>query len=223
MIERFLYMALDDGITQITEDPTLLDLIFEDLFELDETEVEGIKTVWAAKPPSVIHGYAPRDVDPPVFSIVLQAESETERFLNDDGLQITDVEDEDFGADCKVSIWQHSYNILIYTEHPDVTAYYYQVAKSILLASGDFFVDRDIHAIQLSGSDLAPDPRYIPEHLFARNLTFKCDRLFTRIDRDSKAGKAFQVAGIHIDKTGSASDVGGVKTLVTPILPDELE
>jgi len=35
------------------------------------------------------------------------------------------------------------------------------------------------------------------------------------VDRLSLSQKAFQVAGIHVDKSGSPSDVGGVKTLVT--------
>ena len=223
MIQRFIFLALKDGIDQITEDLTLLELLFEDLYELDPKEVEAIKTHFASKPPTVIHGYAPRDVVLPVYSIILGNEAESERFLNDDAPQITDPEDPDFGADVKSSIWDHTYHILTYAEHPDVTSYYYEIAKSILLSSNDFFVERDLFDIRMSGQDLAPDPRYMPEHAFARRLAFSCDREFRRVDRDSKAGKAFKVAGIHIDKSGSDSDVGGVKTLVEPIAPDELE
>jgi hypothetical protein len=223
MIQRFLFLALTDGIAQIQADPTLLEQLFEDLYELDPDEVEGIKTVFAAKPPKVIHGYSPRDVDPPMYSIVLKGEQETETFLNNDAPQVTDVESPDFGADVKTSIWQHNYLVFTYSEHPDVTGYYYEIAKSILLASTDFFADRDLFDISLSGQDLAPDPNYLPEHLFARALSFQCERQFTRVDRDSKAGKAFQVGGIHIDKAGSPSDVGGVKTLMTPISPEDLD
>lgn len=221
MIQRFIYMALVDGITQLTEDPTLLDQLFSDLYELSPTEVAGIKQVFAAKPPKVIHGYAPRDVDPPVYSIVLQGEHESETFLNNDGLQISDPEDPDFGADVKTSIWRNSYHILAITEHPDVTSYYYEIAKSIFLASTDFFADRNMFEIRITGQDLSPAMSYLPEHLFARNLVFQCDREFQRVDRDSKAGKAFAVSGIHIDESGSPSDVGGVKTLMIPV--DELD
>lgn len=222
MIQRFLFLALQDGIAQISADLTLLDDLFAELYELDPTEVASIKTHFAAKPPKVIHGYAPRNVEPPVFSIVLMNEGESATFLNNDALQICDPDDPDFGADVKASIWQHSYHILTYTEHPDVTSYYYEIAKSILLASTDFFVERDLFDIQMSGQDLMPDPRYIPEHLFARRMVFNCDRQFRRVDRASKAGKAFKVAGIHIDESGSPSDVGGVKTLVEPISPEDL-
>lgn len=219
MIQRFLFLALKDGIDQIKADPTILEQLFEELYELDPTEVDAIKTHFEAKPPKVIHGYAPRDVEAPVYSIVLMADGETETFLNNDAPQITDIENPDFGADVKSSIWQSTYHVLTYAEHPDVTSYYYEIAKSILLASTDFFADRDLFDIQMSGQDLAPDPRYIPEHLFARRLVFTCDREFARVDRDSKAGKAFKVGGIHIDKSGSPSGVGGVKTLVEPIPP----
>lgn len=216
MIERFIYMALRNGITQIEEDPSLLELLFRDLYELDTAEVEAIKTVFAAKTPKVLHGYAPRDVEVPCYSIILQSESESVRFLNDDAPQIDDIDDIDFGADVKSTVWEHSYQILTYTEHPDVTAYFYQIAKSIILAQGDFFDNHGVFNIQLSGQDLMPDPRYIPEHLFARNLTFRCDDEFLRVDRESLGGKAFTIGGLHIDNTGSPSEVGGVKTLITP-------
>ncbi len=158
-----------------------------------------------------------------MYSIILGNEAESEHFLNNDAPQITDPEDPDFGADVKSTVWDHSYHILVYAEHPDVTSYYYAIAKSIILSSFGFFEDRGLFDIRLSGQDLAPDPRYMPEHAFARRLVFTCDRQFRQVDRASKSGKAFQVAGIHIDESGSDSDVGGVKTLVTPISPDELK
>ncbi len=223
MIQRFLFMALVDGLLQLQEDPTILDQLFEELWELAPQEVEGIKTYFAANPMNVIHGYAPRDVKLPTYSIVMMDEHESNKFLNDDTRQVMDEESSDFGADVKGSVWNHTYHILTFTEHPDVASYYYEIAKSILFASLDFFADRDLFDIDISGGSLAPDPNYMPEHLFERRVVFRCERLFERVDRESKAGKAFQVGGIHIDKSGSPSDVGGVKTLITPIAPDELE
>lgn len=215
MIQRFIFDALKDGIAQFQSDPTLFDLLFTELFAFGETEIAAIKTVFAAKPPKVIHGYAPLDMEVPVWSIILQDEREALKVLNNDTGQIEDIDDPDFGADVKGTIWQHRYDILVYTEHPDVTTYYYEIAKSILLGSNDFFVDQDLFDIDISGGDLMPDPRYIPENVFVRRISFGCMRLFTRVDRDSRLGKAFKVSGIHIDKSGSPSDVGGVKTLVT--------
>lgn len=222
MIQRFLFEALKDGVEQFTADLTLFDQLFSEVYALSETEIAAIKTFWVNSsddphrgPPKVIHGYAPRDVEIPVYSIVLANEKEALMWLNDDIGQIEDEEDPNFGADQKGSIWNHQYDILVYHEHPDVTGYLYEIAKSIILASHEAFVERGLFDISVSGADLAPDPRYIPEHLFARKMSFSCSRLFDRVDRESRFGKAFAVSGIHIDKAGSPSDVGGVKTLVT--------
>ena len=223
MIQRFIFDALQDGVEQISSDLTILDQLFREVYDLSDTELDAIKTFWANEgdddkrgPPKVIHGYAPRDVKIPVYAIVLESETESLTWLNNDSGQVEDPNDPDFGADIKGSIWNHRYGIHIYHEHPDVTTYIYEIAKSILLASFEFFNDQGMFDIDVSGADMVPDPRYIPEHFFGRKLTFACQRCFTRIDRDSAQEKAFKVSGLHIDRGGSSSDVGGVKTLIKP-------
>lgn len=222
MIQRLLYTRLKEGIQVILEDPTLLDQLFLDLFELSTEEVEGIKTAFASKTPSVIHGYARAESDFPLYSIVLGNERETDTYLSDDAGMIDDPEDPLFGTDRYSSIWESTFNILCYTEHPDLTVYYYEIAKSILISSPDF-TDWGVIDYSMSGMDLMPDPRYIPEHLFVRQLNFDAKYEFLRLGHKSRLGKAFKVRGIHVDKSGSPSDVGGVKTLVYPsgILDEE--
>ncbi len=220
MIQRFLFDALTDGIAQITADLTILDQLFDEVYELGEAELAAIKKFWTNTtdashgPPTVIHGYAPKDVVIPVYAIVLESETESLTWLNNDSGQVEDINDPDFGADIKGSIWNHRYGIHIYHDHPDVVTYIYEIAKSILLASNDFFSDKGLFDIDISGGDMMPDPRLIPENLFGRKVTFGCQRCFTRLDKESKVGKAFKVGGIHIDSGASSSDVGGVKTLV---------
>lgn len=215
MIQRLLYTTLKDGLEAIQNDLTILDDLFIQLYELERSEVEAIKTAFQTKPPGVIHGYARTDTDFPVFSIVLQSEQEDEHYMGDDAGMIDDTDDPDFGADRISTIWNHNYNILCYTEHPDLTLYYYEIAKAIFMTAD--LNSLDLFNAHVSGMDLMPDPRYIPEHLFARQLAFTASREFERIDSASKLGKAFRVRGIHVDESGSPSDVGGVKTLVDPI------
>lgn len=215
MIERTLYKALTQGIEAISKDQAVLDLLFQ-FHGLDATEIAAIKAVWAKTPPSVVHGYAPVHSTFPLYSIVLQNEGETQTFLGDDVGTIDDEEDENHGADLKGSFWRHAYQVLIYAEHPDVCLYYYEIAKAILVEahSEKVFQDEGIHAMRLSGADIAPDARFVPEHLFLRALTVEAEREFQRVDLSSKLGKAFKVSGLHVDKEGSPSDVGGAKTLV---------
>lgn len=216
MIERFLFTVLKRGIEEIQADPEIIDDLFADLHSLAAPEIAAIKTVFATSPPKVVHGYAQSEMVLPVYSIILAEESETDMFIGDDVGMVLDEEDPDFGADIKGSVWQHNYTILCYAEHPDTTRYIYETAKAILIVgTADVFLPEGIHGIRFSGSDLSPNKVYIPEHLFVRQLNFQCRRLFQRVDRQSKLGKAFKVAGIHIDSAGSPSDVGGVKTLVT--------
>lgn len=221
MIQRLLYDTLKAGIETIHADMKILEQLFGDMFELSDEEIEGIKTAFTTKPPNVIHGYARTDSDFPLYSIVLGNEGEAETYLGDVAGMVDDPSSEDFGTDVLSSIWESTFQILCYTEHPDLTVYYYEIAKSILLAA-DLY-SWGVVDWSLSGMDLAPDPRYIPEHLFARQLTFRGQYEFQRFDRGSRLGKAFKVAGIHVDKSGSPSDVGGVKTLVEPagILEEE--
>jgi hypothetical protein len=216
MIQRFLFTALKLGVEEIQNDPSILEYLFEDHFSLSETERLIIQQVFEETPPKVFHGYLPKDAEVPAYSITLVREGETEHLIGDDAGMVTDQSDPDFGADCYSAIWEHSYNVHCYSQHPDVTSYIYEAAKSIILAQDQVFVGEGLFEIHVSGMDLAPDPRYIPEHLFVRQLTFSCQREFQRVDRAARLRKAFAVRGIHIDSAGSPSDVGGVKTLITP-------
>lgn len=214
MLHRFLFNVLKTGLTAVKDDPRILDDLFAEGYQLDSSESEAIKTYFLAKPPTVINGYARQDTIFPAIAIVLSSEREAQNFLGDSAGQVMDDSDLD-GADIDSAIWEYSYNLLIYSEHPDVTAYYYEITKSIMLAGYDYLTENGMFEFTLSGTELAPDPRYLPEHLFARQLQFKCQREFQRIRRDSLLLKAWKLSGIHVDKGGSPRDVGEVKTNVT--------
>ena len=222
MIQRSLYKAIEAGFNAIQDDPEILDDVFGPRgYGLDATEIKAIKVFFKAKPPSVAQGYSRTNHTMPLVTIILGDESEAEHVIGDDAGMIDDPEDPDFGADCVTAIWQHKYPLLVYSEHPDVTTYVYEVVKSIMLTSESIFADAGIFFTDLSGMDLMPDSKYIPDDLFVRQLTLSCKREFLRVIRDSKLGKAFKVGGIFVDKSGSSGDVGGVKTLLTTYTPGE--
>lgn len=205
MIERFLYVTVQQGMEVLRDDPQLMRDIFSQ-YDLPEDELDAIETLMTTKFPLVKHQYARLDDDPPIISIVLSSEEESEHYLEDFAVQNDD------GSDIKSAIWNHRYDVLVYTEHPDHTLYLYQMLKAIFVTAPLY--NYGLFETQLSGQDLVPDARYIPENLFARKLTFQAQKEFESLDRLAALGKAFAVRGIHIDKSGSPSDVGGVKTLV---------
>lgn len=221
MIHRYLFDALTLGVQAMIDDPRLLDDLFERNYGLEDSEVQAIKDYFAAKPPTVVNGYARQDTEFPAIAITLSAENEAVSFLGNSGGQIEDEGDPLFAADIESAVWNHTYNILVYTEHPDVTAYYYEICKSIMLAGFTFLANTGaLFEFSLSGTELIPDPLYVPEHLFVRQLVFSCQREFQTVDRESRLSKVFQVAGLHVDKSGSPSDVGDVKTLLTTYNPE---
>jgi len=213
MIQRFIYTALVDGFQAFTDDPTLIDALFMEEWELSETESDSIKEHFAAHPPTIKHGYARMEDDFPIITIVLGGEGEAQTVLGDDLGMVLDEDDPDYQADIAGALWQHTYQIMVYTEHPDLTTYYYEMVKRIMITTP--FINNGLFEIKLRGNDLMPDPAYIPAHLFVRQFTFDCQREFHTVDRNSRLSKAFAVRGIHVDKSGSPRDVGGVQTLVT--------
>jgi hypothetical protein len=215
IIGRMISLALKAGLAAIARDPTVLDALFKDEELLDATELAALKAFLAASPPTVIRGYARGDSPFPLYSITLGSEGEKANFIGDQGEMDSEPESDLFGADAQAALWQHSFNVYCMCEHPDGTEYIYELAKQILFVNANnYFANNGIHGISISGMDLAPDGRYVPEHLFVRLLSFKCDREFNII-RPRKGGKAFRVSGMHVDKEGSPSDVGEVKTLIT--------
>jgi len=205
MIQRFLYEVIKAGFEEVRDNPSLLRSIFE-TYELSETELSGIQQLLTEKFPTIKHQYARTEDNPPIISIVLGSESETEHYLSDFAVQ------DDDGSEILSSIWEYTYECLLYTEHPDHTLYLYEILKSALVAAP--LSDYGLFQNHFSGMDLAPDPMYIPSHLFARRFVIKTQREFERVDAIIALSKAFKVRGIHIDKSGSPSDVGEVKTLV---------
>lgn len=223
MIQRLIYRALNQGIQAAVNDPSIIEDLFSGNYSLEKPEVDTIISAFADKAtPNVIHGYARTDSQFPLYSIVLGNEREDEVYMNNLAGQVEDLDAEDFGADILSSLWVHDFLILTVTEHPDLTVYYYELAKAFLLAY-PFGEEGDLFDIRISGMDLAPDPRFMPSHLFVRQLKFECSREFARTDLSSLRDKAFRISGIHIDKSGSPSDVGGVKTNVTTYGVDDDE
>lgn len=214
MIQRYLYSLLTTGIETYQADEALLDDLFEELYELESSEIQAIKTYFQSKGLRVVNGYPRRTTDWPAVAIILAGESEFEPYVGNYAGIIDDGEL--MGAEIEGSIWRHNFQLPVATEHPDVTAYLYEMIKSILFAGLQTLLNLGCFQFTFEGADLAPDTRYMPEQLFVRQLTFGCSREFALIDRQSRLGKAFRVAGIHVDSAGSPGDVGGVKTLVEP-------
>lgn len=221
MIHRYIHAILTTGIATYRADVNLVDDLFNQLYELEDSEINAIKTYFQQKGLSVYSGYPRVDSEPPYVAIILANEGEAETYLGNYAGIITEDGSTLYGADVEGSIWEHVYHLPVVSEHPDITQYMYELVKSVMLAGLSTLIDQECFQFSFSGQDLAPDPRYIPARLFVRQLVFSCRHPFHWIDRNSRLTKAFQISGIHIDSSGSPSDVGNVETLVVPYTETE--
>ena len=223
MIERFIYTALKKGIEELEANPLRLDRIFVDYYGLEQTEVDKIRTYFEANPPSVIHNYARENSKFPLYAIILQGEEETTKVLGayggmvdfDEALAADDISSA--GADVFGSIFTHNYEIITYAKLPDVTLYYYYLAKYFMIREHHYFVANDLSDLTLGGMDLAPDPRYMPAFLFGRTLRFSCQREMTVIGDPVRRGD--KVAGLHISG-GSVTPPSGTDVLRKVVVED---
>jgi len=202
MIERLIYTALKDGISDLEANPDRLERIFGTYYGLSSEEVEKIKQYFVANPPNVIHNYARENSEFPLYAIILQGEDESTKVLADYGGMVDfdeamAIDDRSAaGANLFSSIFTYSYDIITYAKLPDVALYYYYLAKYFMIRERPFFVENDLFDLTLGGSDLAPDPRYMPAFLFARTLRFSCQREMNVVGDSIVRG--IRVEGIHI-------------------------
>lgn len=216
MIHRYLFDILTSGIAAIKADPSTIDELFQENYVLVSEEADAIKQYFLSHDFKVYNGYPRTTSEFPSIHIILADEAEVESVLGDSGGIIKDETDPNYQAEIITDIWEHKYRLMIVSEHPDVTAYYYEIIKFIMLEGFDYLTEDGCFEFKLSGMELAPDPKYLPEYLFVRQMVFECQREFQRINKRAKWERIRSVSGIHVDKAGSLSEVGDVKTNVKP-------
>lgn len=192
MLERAIQHGLQRGIDYLKANPALLERIFANL---EVAEVAKIKAYFADKPPVVMQGYARAGAKLPLISVVLGTENTAQQYL-DDYLEVDDESVEHLGA-----LWQMRFDVLVYTEHPDVTLWYYTIAKYVCMAALRFFQLSGMQTPVFSGSDMEPQPDYLPDVVFVRTLSITCQGLFPYVEA---TGLGRYITGIYRD---DATDV----------------
>ena len=127
--------------------------------------------------------------------------------LDEDGERFIDP-DTGVVVDPKIRRVEYTHNVLCIADHPDVTLYYYSLLKRIVMSQRAVFIGADLDVPTLSGADLAPDPRYLPNDVFARSLsiTVQGDECWTEAIEGGFA--ATTVQGIAVDDTGDQKTSG---------------
>lgn len=173
--ERLVYAALQNGIAHFRQRPALWDRI---LRLLEDDERAKVRAAFAARPPTIRHGYA-RSTDPfPLVTLTLAAESAWEGYLGellDTHAPVPAAQYPRRLGRVTGELCEQALDITVLAEHPDMALVLYQWAKYTLRAHDDWFLELGlIEPGFKGGAEIAPDPRYLPETLFARRLTWAC-------------------------------------------------
>lgn len=215
MIQRLIYTAMEQGLAAIKDDPTLLDMIFgEDGYGFTDAEMVTVRALFnEANCPPISHGYPKIDSKFPAYFLVLLNEIQSQHLLGDYLGMEEEPTEETFGMDYVGAIWTRKFNLLCYSEHPELTLYMYEIAKYIMQFNQS--VNDVVVWSELAGGDFLPDLQILPFHVFGRVLTLTIKDDHGYVNRDSRLQKAFQLSGIHVP-----NDVAGVATSVTIVEED---
>ena len=216
MVERLVFDVIRQGIEFCKATPGWITTFFVEQAGLETTEAAEIEAIFQKRPPDLIHGYARRDADFPLYAVTLGSEQESEVFIGDEGGYLGDAEDPDRGTDLYGAIFAYNINVLVYANHPDLCLYLYQLLRAMLINGLPELKAGDLHNIRFSGGDMAPDPAWVPAGLFLRRFTVSFAREYQQPMPGSNLGRAWRVQSIHVDEAGAPGrDVGGVLTHVT--------
>ena len=179
MLERLYYTVLVQGFAELKANPLRLERFFASL-GLEQTEVRSIRDWFTAAAPSVNQAYPRHGVSkfPGVF-IVLEEESEQQKFLDDSAgfLSLAEAEEADAlemtGVEIKSSIYQYKHHLLIVADNPDKCLYLYHIVRYIMTRQRDELERHGVLYSQFSGGDATPDPDYLPETFFVRHLSIR--------------------------------------------------
>lgn len=210
IVERKIYTIIKEGIEWFKADPNR---VYEFLVKRAELEPEEARKVqdyfsmdpddpdhWGG-PPTVMHGY-PRYPGPlPCYCLVLMDDGIKNKFLGDDGGTIgdeeekwTDLDGEDALPQVKYSSYRFEIGVYVY-DNPDICVYYYHLLRFMLFDRAESFHELGISNVEFTGRDVAPDPKYLPENIWARvtSLTVETEEWAS----DAK-GPATSVSGLTV-------------------------
>ena len=209
MVERTIKAILDAGIAYFQADSRRISTLFVREFGLEETEAANIRAYFdfdpsagePGGPPTVNYGY-PRQSGPfPAWSIVLGGDTVRQRYIGDDLGTDTDELAELTNLDGEPALgmgWFMQNQIDIYSyvlNVPDVCLYYYWLLRFLIMTNTDVFDAAGYTNLELTGQEIAPDLRYLPEGVWIRRMRVTVETNETWF---SEKGKAARISGAFV-------------------------
>lgn len=171
--QRAIKLILDAGISYYGQTGNEF-AIRRALPFLEEDELVMVQRLVAQKPLKVVHGFAREGATFPTVALVLANETsaKSEMFLNDYATIGTDTFGDSGGSHANIySVgFDTLLRLIVYAENPDVTLYWYELTKFILIQSRLILARLGIDIPTLAGGDLRPLPEFLPEVIYMREL-----------------------------------------------------
>ncbi len=186
--ERVVHHIVESTVKVFRAKPKYVDRAFP---LLSQRERDVIKRILKESPLEVIHGYPneshSRKGAKAVASIIVGNEALEQPFL--DSYVYTETPEthgpgsmiEAVAAATAVygELDTTEVGIWIWATHPDLMLYYYNLIWSVLIGGTAVLLKRDIDPISISGGDIRPDPRFMPQYAYIRRIALKVRGLRT--------------------------------------------
>lgn len=215
MPERVLLALLRTEADRLA-DPKNVDLLrgfFEHFFDpmIGQRERETYVQNFQRSPPSTVLGYPRTATDFPCIACVLERDVQAEEAVGQYLGETTAGETDDHAREYIGAMYDKTYGLYVYAEHPDVCLYLYHFAKAVVMGSFAVIAELGILDPHYEGGDLQPQPEYLPENMFVRRLGITVKSLETVPAFMSPDPARVRVAGIFAHDVVVSGMRGGVK------------
>lgn len=213
--ERILMLLLSQEITRLSNDRNEALRLFGSMFDptAGAEEVERFTDRFIKAPPKVVLGYPRVGIELPCFSIVLESDEESDDVVGQYMGQTLPGEPVDETAEYEGAMFEQTYAIYVYGQHPIAVHYFYQLGKLIILGANKALIQAGLIDPHLSGGELSPEEMYMPEDVFARVLRVRAKSAMT-VPRSYpfRDGANLRVGGIFREDVIVEGIRGGVGT-----------
>ena len=216
MAERVFQALLRSEVERLSDRANDADLrrflghFFDPLITVEERNsyVENFQK----QPPTVTLGYPRTSTRLPCLAIILEQDSEAEKPLGSYLGQTTPNESRDRAEEYIGSMYEQTYGIFVYAEHPDVCIYLYHFAKAVMLGSHVTLHECGIIDPRYNGNEMQPNEMYLPENMFVRRLGVTFRSLASAPLLLTPDPARARIAGVHRSDTVVSGVVGGVRS-----------
>lgn len=176
--ERIILSLLRTEITRLAADRAETLRFFSHFFDttVDEDERNAFVDNFVGQPPAVVLGYPRTTTEMPCFSVILESEAEVSsggQYLGDYMGETLEGEEAEEVSEYVGGLFESSYSVYVYAQHPDACIYLYHFAKMILFGAKSAMVANGLIEPMFSGGELSPQDMYLPDNLYARVLSVK--------------------------------------------------